>query len=126
MASGEGFFPAIARARNLIASNFSQVLVLHLVLLLISFSFLMILSAPLIYMYLNIFKWNFAKADTWVNDVLYFIEIFIKVLSFYLTLPILTASAAYLYYSLSEIMDASHLRQAIDSFGSVKSKLWRK
>jgi uncharacterized membrane protein SpoIIM required for sporulation len=126
MASGEGFFPAMSRTKNLIGSNFPQVFVLHLVLLLISFSFLMILSAPLIYMYLNIFKWNFAKADTWVNDVLYFIEIFIKILSFYLTLPILAASTAYLYYSLSEIMDASYLRQAIDSFGSAKSKPGRK
>jgi uncharacterized membrane protein SpoIIM required for sporulation len=124
--SGEGFFPSMGRAKDLIGGMYSQVLVLHLVLLLITFSFLMILSAPLIYMYLNIFKWNFAKADTWVNDVLFFIEIFIKVLSFYMTLPILAASAGYLYYSLSEIMDASSLRQAIDTFGSVKSKLSRK
>lgn len=126
LASGEGFFPSMGRAKDLIGSNYSQILVLHLVLLLITFSFLMILSAPLIYMYLSIFKWNFAKADTWVNDVLFFIEVFIKVLSFYLTLPILAASAAYLYYSLSEIMDASYLRRAIDSFGAVKSKLSRR
>lgn len=126
LASGEGFFPSMGRAKDLLSSNYSQVFVLHVVLLLITFSFLMILSAPLIYMYLNIFKWNFAKADTWVNDVLFFIEIFIKVLSFYLTFPILAAAAAYLYYSLAEIMEASHLRAAIESFGAVKSKLSRR
>ncbi|MEJ0033964.1 MAG: hypothetical protein WDO15_28165 [Bacteroidota bacterium] len=117
----------MVRAKDLVASSFSQVFVLHLVLLLISFSFLLILSAPLVYMYLNIFKMNFAKADTWVNDVLYFVEIFIKVLAFYMTLPVVAASVAYLYYSLSEIMEASHLRQAIDSFGSsLKSKFARR
>ncbi|HEX8059310.1 MAG TPA: stage II sporulation protein M [Cyclobacteriaceae bacterium] len=126
MAWGEGFFPSMGRARDVMSADYSQVFVLHLVLLLITFSFLIILSAPLIYMYLNIFSWNFAKADTWVNDILYFIEIFVKVLSFFMTLPILAASAAYLYYSLSEILDASYLRQAIDSFGSVKSKLSRR
>jgi uncharacterized membrane protein SpoIIM required for sporulation len=126
MASGEGFFTSMGRAKDLLGSNYSQVFVLHVVLFLISFSFLMILSAPLIYMYMSIFQWNFAKADTWVTDVLFFVEIFIKVLSFYLTLPILVAAAAYLYYSLSEIVDASHLRQAIDSFGSAKSKFSRR
>ncbi len=89
------------------------------------FSFLMIASAPLIYMYLNMFKLNFAKTDEWVNDVLYFIEVFIKILLFYLLVPVIAASTAYFYYSQSEIMDASYLRKAIDSFGSAKSKFRR-
>src|SRR5262249_24837633 len=110
----------ISRSLSLLGSNYSQVFVLHLVLLLIMFSFLMILSAPLIYMYLGIFKWNFAKADTWINDILSFIELFIKVLSYYMTLPIIAACSAYLYYSLSEIMDASNLRQSIETFGAGK------
>jgi uncharacterized membrane protein SpoIIM required for sporulation len=122
----EGFAQGIGRAWSVMASNYSQVFILHIVLLLITFSFLVILSAPLVYMYLEIFKWNFAKADTWINDILYFVELFIKVLSFYMTLPILAACAAYLYYSLSEIMDASHLRESIESFGTSKSKYGRK
>jgi uncharacterized membrane protein SpoIIM required for sporulation len=122
----EGFAQGIARSWALMGSNYAQVFILHIVLLLITFSFLVILSAPLVYMYLEIFKWNFAKADTWINDVLYFVELLIKVLSFYLTLPILAACAAYLYYSLSEIMDASYLRESIEAFGTSKSKYGRK
>lgn len=126
VAHREGFARAIGRSWNLLGSNYSQVFILHIVLILITFSFLVILSAPLVYMYLSIFKWNFAKADTWINDILYFVELFIKVLSFYLTLPILAACSAYLYYSLAEIMDASHLHQSIEAFGSSKSKYARK
>lgn len=126
VASREGFSSAIGRAWNLMGSNYSQVFILHIVLMLIAFSFLVILSAPLIYMYLSIFKWNFAKADTWINDVILFVELLIKVLSFYMTMPIVAACCAYLYYSLGEIMDASHLRKAIESFGVAKSKYGRR
>jgi len=126
VATREGLTPATGRAWELMSSNYSQVFVLHIVLLLITFSFLVILSAPLIYLYLSIFKWNFARADTWINDILFFVELFIKVLSFYLTLPILAACAAYLYYSLAEITDASYLRESIDTLGSSKSKYTRR
>jgi hypothetical protein len=125
-ARSEGFSSGIGRAWNLIGTNFPQVLLLHLVLLLITFSFLIILSAPLVYMYVTIFRWNFAMTDTWINDVIYFFELFIKALSFYMTLPILAACSAYLYYSLSEIMDASHLRHSIDMFGAEKQKYGRR
>lgn len=122
VAEEEGFTRTIGRAWNLMGSNYSQVFILHIILFLITFSFLMLLSAPLVYLYIEIFKWNFAKADTWVNDILYFIEILIKVLSFYMTLPVLAACAAYLYYSLGEIHDAHYLRKSIESFGAGKSK----
>jgi uncharacterized membrane protein SpoIIM required for sporulation len=122
----EGFTNGIGRAWNLLGANYSQIFILHLVLLLITFSFLIILSAPLVYLYLTVFKWNFAKTDTWINDILYFVELFIKILSFYMTLPILAACSAYLYYSLSEIMDASHLRQSIETFGVGKQKYGRR
>ncbi|HMJ68308.1 MAG TPA: stage II sporulation protein M [Cyclobacteriaceae bacterium] len=121
-----GFAGGIGKAWNLLGANYSQVFLLHLILLLITFSFLIILSAPLVYMYLSVFKWNFAKTDTWINDVLYFFELFIKVLSFYMTLPILAACSAYLYYSLSEIMDAPYLRQSIEVFGAEKQKYGRR
>jgi uncharacterized membrane protein SpoIIM required for sporulation len=123
---GEGFFAGIGRAWKLMGASSSQVFLLHLVLLLITFSFLIILSAPLVYMYLNILKWQVAEADIWIHDVMYFIELLIKVMSFYLTLPVLAAGAAYLYYSLSEVMDASHLRKSIENFGVTKAKYARK
>jgi hypothetical protein len=126
VAERETFTHSVGRAWNLMGANYSQVFVLHMVLLLILTTFLTAMSAPLIYMYLNVFKWNFAKGDTWINDVLYFIELLIKMLAFYMTLPIIAACAGYLYYSLAEILDASHLRQAIDSFGVSKSKYTRK
>lgn len=122
VAEGQGFVSGIGRSWNLLGADYSQVFILQVVLILVTTSFMLILSAPLSGLYLSIFKWNFAKADTWINDILYFVELFIKVLSFYMTLPIVAACAAYLYYSLSEIMDASHLRSSIESFGVDKPK----
>ncbi len=123
----EGSFTySIGRAWNLIGAYTSQVFILHIVLLVISVSLLMIMAAPLIYLYITFFKWNFAQADTWINDVLFFVEILIKILSFYLLLPILAACTSYLYYTLAEINDATHLRQSIDNFGAGKSKYSRR
>jgi hypothetical protein len=126
IAEGNGFVSGIGRAWNLFGAEYSQVFVLHIVLILISLSFLTVFSAPLTGLYVTIFKWNFAKADTWINDVLYFVELFFKVLAFYMTLPIVAACSAYLYYSLSEVMDATNLRESIESFGAEKPKYSRK
>lgn len=91
-------------------------------ILVLSFSFLMVLSAPLVLMYTSILQWNFALTDTWGQTVLKFIEIFIKVCSFNFIIPILAAGTGYLYFTLQEINTATHLKEAIARIGMRSQK----
>jgi len=95
---------------------------LQLILLLLSSSFLMVLSAPLIYVYTSIMELNFAETDVWAKNIIRFIEMFIKIISFYLIVPILAASTAYLYFTLKEVNTAFHLKESISQFGMRSSK----
>jgi uncharacterized membrane protein SpoIIM required for sporulation len=111
-----------SRMWSLSAANFGQVLGLQVILMLMAFSFLMILSAPLIYMNTTILQWNFAKSDTWSKNIIHFVELFVKIFTFNLIVPILAASAASMYFSLSEIISADSLKKAIANVGTRLSK----
>lgn len=106
-------------AWQLAGANFGQVMGLQLMLLLLSFSFLMVLSAPILYMNTEIFQWNFAESDKWASGIVEFIELFIKIFAFNLILPIIAASAALMYFSLREILTAGNLKKSIERAGSV-------
>jgi len=108
----------VAKGWNLLMSNAKQGLELQVILMLLCFSFLLVVSTPLVYMYTSILKWNFAETDLWAMSVFRFIEQFIKTLSFYLVLPILAAGPAYLYFTLEEITSASHLKESIAKIGT--------
>lgn len=107
---------------RLCGEGFGQVMGLQFILLMTSFSFLMILSAPLLYMNISILKWNFAQADHWAAGVVDFIEVYLKVFVFNLVVPIFGSSAAFLYYSLKEVHTADHLKRSIDQLGSRMTK----
>jgi hypothetical protein len=94
-----------------------QLIEFQAMILILSFSFLIVLSAPLVLMYTSILQWNFALTDTWGHVAIKFIETFIKVYSFNLILPILAVGTGYLYFTLSEINTATHLKQAIARIG---------
>ncbi|SKC46549.1 stage II sporulation protein M [Ohtaekwangia koreensis] len=113
---------AFAQTWTLIRTNFGQVMGLQLILMLMSFSFLLVLSAPLIYMYTTILQWNFAETDVWSRGIVHFIELFIKTFAFNLIIPILAASVVYLYFSLKETDSAESLKKAIAMVGSKFSK----
>lgn len=113
---------SISRVVSMSSENFGQVLSLQLILLMMSFSFLLILSAPLLYMNLTILQWNFAETDVWSRGIVRFIEIFMKLLAFYLILPVFASSIAYLYFSLKEIHSAEYLRGAIGGVGHKYTK----
>ncbi len=110
------------RLFKLLGANFPQVLALHLVLLLVLFAFLILLSSPALYLYIQVAQWNLSTTDTWVQDAVLFLQIFVRVLSFYITLPILAAASAFLYHSLAEIADASFLKQAIQGMTLERQK----
>lgn len=92
-----------------------QVFGLQFILLLLSFSFLLILSAPLIYMYSSMLQWNFSEGDAWTQSIVRFFESFVKIVSFYLVLPIFSISASFLFHSLQEIASAQALKNDIDT-----------
>lgn len=111
---------AIGRTLTLSGASFGSVMGVQLILLLIAFSFLLILSAPLIYLNTAILKWNVARSDEWANATVTVIELFVKLLAFNMVLPILAASGSSLYFSLKEIQTAEHLKKNIAAIGTTE------
>jgi uncharacterized membrane protein SpoIIM required for sporulation len=107
---------------SLSGANFGQLMGLQVILMLTCFAFLLILSAPLIYINTAVLQWNVAKTDVWINGVVHFIELFIKIFAFNLVVPLLGACAASMYFSLSEIISADNLKRAIALVGTRLSK----
>ena len=116
---------SISRVVSLTSENFGQVLSFQVILLMMSFSFLLILSAPLLYMNTTILEWNFAETDVWSRGIVRFIEIFVKLVAFYLIVPVFASSIGYLYFSLKEIHSAEYLRGAIGGVGHKYKKTAR-
>ena len=113
------FFPAaVVRMFGLLRQNYGKVFGLEAIIFLLLISFLMILSAPVLYLNVEILQWNFAKTDVWAQKALDFLQVFIKVFGFNLTLPILAATASFLYFSLREITSAEYLKKSIELIGT--------
>jgi uncharacterized membrane protein SpoIIM required for sporulation len=106
-------FQALGKSFQLAGSNFGKVFGAQIVMLLLLLSFLVILFTPVLYYNTTILEWTFASNDTWTKEVLQFIEKYIKVFAFNLTLPIIAAMAGFLYFSLQEINSAQHLKNTI-------------
>lgn len=99
-----------------------QLIEFQAMMLILSFSFLMVLSAPLVLMYSSIMSWNFALTDTWGRTALKFLETFVKVVSFNLILPILSVATGFLYFTLDEVNTAKFLKEAIARMGARSQK----
>ncbi|HEY0655517.1 MAG TPA: stage II sporulation protein M [Chryseosolibacter sp.] len=117
-----GLMYAFSRGWELYGKNNNQGIGLQFIGLLLSFSFLLLLSAPLLYMHMNVIEWNFVADDPVSKNAIHFVEIFIKVFSFYLVLPLICASLSYLYFSQEEVVSASSLKDAILKMGMRGSK----
>jgi uncharacterized membrane protein SpoIIM required for sporulation len=117
---------SFSRTWKLSTENFGQVIGLQFILLLMSFSFLIILSAPLLYMNTSILEWNFAKSDVWSRNIIEFIGIFVKLFVFNLILPLFAGSMAYLYFSMREVVTADHLKRSIAMVGTRYTKKVRR
>jgi uncharacterized membrane protein SpoIIM required for sporulation len=107
---------------TLSAEVFGQALGLQFILLMMSFSFLLVISAPLFYMNTEVLGWNFAESDVWAVDILRFIETFFKLAAFNLIIPIFASCAAYFYFSAVEIVTAQSLKNAINMLGRKNAK----
>jgi uncharacterized membrane protein SpoIIM required for sporulation len=114
-------FSGFSLAGKSLLEAFASFMGLELILLLMSFSFLAILNAPILYFNTEILQWNFAKTDVWSQNLLKFIDIFLRTFAFNLVLPLMAASAAVNYFSLKEISTAEHLKKSIALIG-IKTK----
>lgn len=108
---------ALGRSWRLIRGNSRQVGELQITLLTLGFSFLMLASAPLLYLYTSLLEWNFTETDAWATKALHLLEICIKTGAFYLLLPLIGMCLSILYFTLLEIMTADHLKDAIAQLG---------
>lgn len=104
---------SLSEIRLLITSGFGQIMGLQFILFFTILVFLLLLSSPIIYFYESIITLNFTQMDTWINQLMLFVEVFIKFLAFNLLLPIVAICMAIQYYSLIEVATATHLRESI-------------
>lgn len=118
----QNIFSGFGSAWNLVGTNFGQVIGIQMILLLMTFSFLMILSAPLLYLNTEVLSWNFARTDTWAQIIISVITNFMKLFGFYLMLPLLVGSAISLYFSLLEIATANNLKKSIMSIAAKNNR----
>jgi len=107
-----------AQAWELFGKNGNQGVGLQAIVLLLSFSFLLILFAPLHYIHISAIQWSFATNEVWSQKTIHFLELLIKIFSFYLIVPLVAASLAYLYFSQLEVMTATSLKESITKIGS--------
>ncbi len=115
-------FSGLASGWDLTSAQFGPLMGLQFTLLLMSFSFLLILSAPLIYLYTTVFQWNFARTDMWARQIVQFIEVFVKLFTFQMIVPLVVASIAYFYYSAREVTTAHYLKQSITNLNEKYNK----
>jgi uncharacterized membrane protein SpoIIM required for sporulation len=113
----------LAEGWELFGKNNGQGVGLQFIVLLISLSFLLLFSAPLLYIHMNVLQWNFVASDAWSQAVIRLIQLFVKILPFYLVLPMFAASLSYLYYSQVEVVTATNLKESISNVGKQPSKL---
>jgi uncharacterized membrane protein SpoIIM required for sporulation len=117
-----GLMYGFSRGWELYGKNSNQGLGLQFMTLLLAFSFLLLLSAPLLYMHMNVIEWNFVADDPWSKNAIHFVELFIKIFSFYLVLPLICVSMGYMYFSQEEVVSATSLKDSIGKMGMKASK----
>jgi uncharacterized membrane protein SpoIIM required for sporulation len=119
-------FQAVPKAWDLFAKNNNQGVSLQFIVLLLMFSFLLFLSAPLLYMHTSILQWNFVARDPSSQQVIHFFELFLRLLAFYLILPVIAGSFCYFYFSQEEAGTAKSLKESIAKMISQHSKTNRR
>jgi uncharacterized membrane protein SpoIIM required for sporulation len=123
---GSGLWYGIGHGWELYMTNKNQGPTLQAILLILSFAFLLILSAPLMYMHLSVLQWNFVSDDPMSQHIIRFMEVFVRTFCFYLILPMIMASQGFLYFSQEEGHSASGLKESIAKMTTAQSKLKRK
>lgn len=118
-------FSAFGTAWRLMSARPSNLFGTQLILILLCYSFLLVSSAPLLYLNTEVLGWNFAESDVWSRHIIDFISVYLKLLTFNLILPVAIIAIALLYFSLREIESAEHLKEMIAGVGSKMLKRTR-
>jgi uncharacterized membrane protein SpoIIM required for sporulation len=113
---------SVGRGWDLFIRQNNQGLSLQFIVLLLSFSFLLLLSAPLLYMHTSVVQWNFLQTEPWAQKAIRFIESFAKIFSLYLILPLIGSSISYLYFTQDEVESANSLKESIAAMGTRQLK----
>lgn len=107
---------------KIVGRGFGQIMGLQVVLFFTLSVFMFIVLSPLMYVYVQAVAWNFTGSEGLVQKLTYLVEIFLKLLSFNLIVPLICASMSFLYFSLHEIVFATNLTQAIVKISLKKSR----
>src|SRR5688572_1957546 len=126
MTRSNSLFHGMAQGWNLFTKNNNQGFGLQVIVLLLAFSFLVLLSAPLLYIHMSVIQWNFVARDASSQQVIRFLEIFIRTFALYLILPVIASSFSYLYFSQQEANNATSLKESIAKMISERSKFERR
>lgn len=114
----KNLFSALSQGWELFVRQNNQGLSLQFMVILMAFSSLLLLSAPLLYIHTSVLQWNFLESEEWAKKTVQFIEAFAKIFSLYLLLPLISASLSYLYFSQYEVASAAALKETIARMGS--------
>ncbi len=98
---------------SLLTSGFGAIMGMQVILFFTLAVFLLLLTSPILYLYSQIITWNFVQNESWVNDLVFIFETFLKLLAFNLLIPIVVTCMGLMYYSLIEVTSASALKRAI-------------
>ncbi|MEO6168559.1 MAG: stage II sporulation protein M [Chitinophagales bacterium] len=113
---------AIRKINGLISESFLRISGLFFILLLVSFIIYFFIDSPVIWLFVEVFKWNILLEQETVNLVYDFLLRFITFFSIHLLLPVSFVGFGLQYFSLQEIKDASNLKQRIELIGMKNGK----
>jgi uncharacterized membrane protein SpoIIM required for sporulation len=118
----QDLYYGFTKAWGFFGKNNNQGIGLQFIVMLLSFSLLTLMTAPLLYIHITVVKWNFVSTSVWSQKFIEFLEIFLKTISFYMVLSIGIVSFSLLYFSQKEVVSATHLKSTIAKMGSRISK----
>ncbi|MGB3074870.1 MAG: stage II sporulation protein M [Chitinophagales bacterium] len=113
---------AIRQTVGLIVESFARLYGLFLMLLLVSFIIYFFIDSPVIWLLVNVFKWNVLLDQETVNLLYDFILRLLTYFVIHLLMPIAMAGLSLQYFTLKEIKEATNLKQRIAMIGTKNGK----
>ncbi len=110
---GTNIFTGIGTSFKLLSGTYGRTLGLFLVQVLVIWSVMSIVSAPLFYFIFQIIGANFAASLPWADKLIYILHTWMMIFSIAMLIPVLIHSSSILYHSNAEIINADELKQRI-------------
>lgn len=113
---------SIQTAFTLLREATGQYMGLQVILFLLATSFFLILMAPVVFIFTEFLTFNVSENDVWINQVVDFIEYYLKTLIFLLVLPIVLIASSLFYHTGLEVSGAEKLGEEIKKFKNKYAK----